>query len=439
MAQEIIRMTGAAEAPPRILFNASADLYFDHVFYRIPVFDRADVDVETPHIAIQQAICMIGAMMRYPKGPNILEDNDMYYFKTKTLMHNSFAQDPITNLKVLALLSTRNVVGPTLDKLASASLGRPTALKENEFDVQPVTLEDFEIANIQALLFIERTKLALILGRILDLRSRPSDLADNQVRILAQKPRLESFLTFWPQQKDIYYSLRNWVDTLPLEARLFDGDKQRPYHHGIHELYILYFATIITFLYSFNDSDINSVPNIISLVASSCMVRLYHELDIRDDVNYLLTVHMWLFMLAAMPQLLYNAAEGLSEADRRACSDALDKLVSALGQFMIKIPGAETMLNTINRLRAQDHPVHPASTSREWRKHNLNGELHSVLAFRDLFPFPLSLSPRLELLDQLGDMRSVASPPPDINEDLGWILEEFADISTFTGWPSMLS
>jgi hypothetical protein len=114
MAQEIIRMTGAAEAPPRILFNASADLYFDHVFYRIPVFDRVDVDVETPHIAIQQAICMIGAMMRYPKGPNILEDNDMYYFKTKTLMHNSFAQDPITNLKVLALLSTRNVVGPVV-------------------------------------------------------------------------------------------------------------------------------------------------------------------------------------------------------------------------------------------------------------------------------------------------------------------------------------
>jgi hypothetical protein len=112
MAQEIIRITGAADVPPRIMFNASADLYFDHVFYRIPVFDRADVNVETTPIAVQQAICMIGAMMRYPKGPNILEDNEMFYFKTKTLMHNSFAQDPITNLKVLALLSTRNVVGP---------------------------------------------------------------------------------------------------------------------------------------------------------------------------------------------------------------------------------------------------------------------------------------------------------------------------------------
>jgi hypothetical protein len=112
MAQEIIRITGAADVPPRIMFNASADLYFYHVFYRIPVFDRADVNVETTPIAVQQAICMIGAMMRYPKGPNILEDNEMFYFRTKTLMHNSFAQDPITNLKVLALLSTRNVVGP---------------------------------------------------------------------------------------------------------------------------------------------------------------------------------------------------------------------------------------------------------------------------------------------------------------------------------------
>jgi hypothetical protein len=302
-----------------------------------------------------------------------------------------------------------------------------------------VTLEDFEIVDIHAVIFIERTKLALVLGRILDLRSRPSDQADNQVRILVQKTRPESFLNFWPQQKDIYHSLKNWVEALPLEVRLFDGDQQRPYHHGIHELYILYFGTVITFLYSFNDSDINSVPNIVSLVASSCMVSLYHELDIRDDVNYLLTVHMWLFMLAAMPQLLYNAAERLSETDRRACSDALDKLVSALGQFTIKIPGAETMLNTITRLRAQDSLVQPTSASREWRKQNLTGELHSVLAFRDLFPFPLSLSPRLELLDQLADMRSVVSPPPDIIEDLGWIFEEFADISTFAGWPSMLS
>jgi hypothetical protein len=168
------------------------------------------------------------------------------------------------------------------------------------------------------------------------------------------------------------------------------------------------------------------------------MVSLYHELDIRDDVNYLLTVHMWLFMLAAMPQLLYNAAEGLPEVDRRACSGALDKLVSALGQFMVKIPGAEIMLSTIERLRSQDNPVQQTSTSRGWRKQNLTGELHSVVAFRDLFPFPLSLSPGLELLDQRVNTRSVVSPPPYITEDLSWILEEFADISTFAGWPSML-
>jgi hypothetical protein len=59
--------------------------------------------------------------------------------------------------------------------------------------VRPVTLEDFEIVDIHAVIFIERTKLALVLGRILDLRSRPSDQADNQVRILVQKPDLKVF------------------------------------------------------------------------------------------------------------------------------------------------------------------------------------------------------------------------------------------------------
>lgn len=59
--------------------------------------------------------------------------------------------------------------------------------------MRPVILEDFEIADIQAVLFIERTKLALVLGRILDLRSRPSDQADNQVRIIVCKPRPEIF------------------------------------------------------------------------------------------------------------------------------------------------------------------------------------------------------------------------------------------------------
>jgi hypothetical protein len=47
--------------------------------------------------------------------------------------------------------------------------------------------------DIHAVIFIERTKLALVLGRILDLRSRPSDQADNQVRILVQKPDLKVF------------------------------------------------------------------------------------------------------------------------------------------------------------------------------------------------------------------------------------------------------
>ncbi len=242
------------------------------------------------------------------------------------------------------------------------------------------------------------------------------------------------------QQTEIFESLQTWVQSLPPQVRIFDDNENRIYHQGTYELHIMYFATIITFLYSFNDSDIGSVPNIVSLIDSSCMTSLYHELEIRDNVNYLLGIHMWLFMMAAIPQLLYHATEALSEAERFTCAGAIDTIVSCLEQFKIKIPGAAVVLNTINRLRSQDSRSQTqSSTTREWRKPNLVGELCNVAAFRSLFPFPKTLSPRLERLEQVESALAEFSPGPDMGEDLSWILDEFAEVSSFTDWPSMLS
>lgn len=69
------------------------------------------------------------------------------------------------------------------DKLVSAGLGRPTGLKDDDFDVRPVTLDDFEPeeSEEQALTFIELTKLARILSRVLSLRLRPCDQSQSQV------------------------------------------------------------------------------------------------------------------------------------------------------------------------------------------------------------------------------------------------------------------
>lgn len=115
MSQAILRISAAAEPPSRILLDACAALYFERAYHRIPILDRSDVfSKQEPSIALQQALCMLGAMLRHPKGPDVLGENERYYHKTKTLIHTDFEQDPVTVLKVLGLLATRNIVGPVV-------------------------------------------------------------------------------------------------------------------------------------------------------------------------------------------------------------------------------------------------------------------------------------------------------------------------------------
>jgi hypothetical protein len=58
------------------------------------------------------------------------------------------------------------------DQLLSATMGRPTAIKLHEFHVTPPTVDDFDVVNRPAILFVELAKLGSILGRIQDLHAR---------------------------------------------------------------------------------------------------------------------------------------------------------------------------------------------------------------------------------------------------------------------------
>ena len=161
------------------------------------------------------------------------------------------------------------------------------------------------------------------------------------------------------------------------------------------------------------------------------MARLYHEIDYRDEINYLLAIHIWLFTVTATPLLLYNATEGPSDTES-LCAEELDILVSALKQFQIKIPGALIVLNTINRLRAsRSHTrTQNSTTARESRKTIFVREAHDLSSLRDLFPFPQSLSPRLALLElAAGDMALDMNISFDVSEDLGWMFDEFSELT----------
>ncbi|KAJ5504963.1 fungal-specific transcription factor domain-containing protein [Penicillium fimorum] len=112
--QEILTIIDPTSPPPAILLNAYVDAYFKHVFHRLPIVDRADFSSSKPSVALQQAICMVGTILRHPKGPDILAENEKYYYNVKTLIHTNHEQDPITVLKVMCLFSTRNIAGPVL-------------------------------------------------------------------------------------------------------------------------------------------------------------------------------------------------------------------------------------------------------------------------------------------------------------------------------------
>lgn len=132
-------------------------------------------------------------------------------------------------------------------------------------------------------------------------------------------------------------------------------------------------------------------------------------------------------MVAAIPQLLYNAAECSLESDSY-CSEELDILVSSLEQLQARIPGSTVVLNAINRLRTRN-----TTTTFESREKVFFSEGYDILSFRDLFPFPSSLSPRLSLWElYAGHIFQGMETPTAAPDDLGRIFEDFWDLSRFT-------
>lgn len=163
------------------------------------------------------------------------------------------------------------------------------------------------------------------------------------------------------------------------------------------------------------------------------MARLYNEIDCRDDLSYLLGTHNWLLMVATIPLLLYNAAECPLESDNY-CSEELDVLVSCLEQLQARLPGATVVLNAINRLRTSRNSGRVRNTTTTWesREKVFFSEGYDILSFRDLFPFPNSLSPRLSLWEfYAGHIFQGAETPMAAHDDLSRIFEEFSDLSRF--------
>lgn len=231
--------------------------------------------------------------------------------------------------------------------------------------------------------------------------------------------------------------LSNWINGLPPSLHIHDSSGRRVYRREVYEVHILYLVTVITYLHVFGDRTLYSASSIACLVASSCIIRFYQEMDLRDDINFLLVIHVWCFTVAAVPQLIWQSAESLSldGGQSSLCAEDLDILVTSLKQFQIKVPAATPALNAISRLRApQDQACRGPTISRgagsDTQASPFVGEAHDMAALRGLFPFPHSLTPRLKLLEPIGqELVCDMGDSADVSNDISWILEEFSDLS----------
>ncbi|KAJ5832574.1 hypothetical protein N7474_000885 [Penicillium riverlandense] len=442
--EQTLAATGADQLPAQSKIVALTGAYFKYLYHRIPVVNHQDVAPTCPSTLLLQSLCLAGSILRHPKSTKSLVESEQFYSRAKTLFYTNHERDPITILKALCLLTLWNVTPPAVvtidnswnwlglairfafqiglhreptysqrsapgcarriawflyaqDKLHAACFGRPQMIKSQDFDLCPPRVTDFENPeNGQARLFVLYAKLTTILEKMLPLQNRGvSTSSDEALSVLSD--------------------LKDWVTNIPPDIRLFDDQGNRVYERGFYEILTWYFTCIITFFHVHGRLFHPSATSTITLVASSCTIRLYQEMDYRDDINYLMSVNNWSMMVASLPQLssLRNENLGINSGDKDWPPDPLsleelDILLEILTQRILKFPGAKAIVERILRCKAEvlSHGglLNPltgledtsrASWDPTWRTYT------TVPRVYELFPFKKELSPRMELLSTM--------------------------------------
>lgn len=202
-------------------------------------------------------------------------------------------------------------------------------------------------------------------------------------------------------------------------------------------MHIHYFTCLILFLHLYGQATHPSMAPTLSLVASSCMARLYEEIDDHDETNYLTPVHNWSLMVGCIPQIHRHTTLLPEDDDDDLCNTELDIFVASLKCMRVKWPPANTILATVDRLRtaAKGHQrayypsverhqnIYPPPTSSEFQTRLL----------KTLFPFPRDLCPRMALVypgfeeeeEEEGRAGTGSIAAPATEGFMDWIFDEF--------------
>ena len=292
--------------------------------------------------------------------------------------------------------------------------------RERDLNVTLPTSDDFPQPCTSAMVFCAMTRLCMQISKVQEMSTRQVEVETTDIA-------------------DATSSLKSWMHNLPAGLRLYDDlGRRQSWSRPVVELHIFYFICIILIYLLPGAHRRSEVLGTASIVASSCALRLYEEILHREQVPYLLAIHSWTTLVAAIPQKHCLIRHSNLSA---ACAEELDIGRAILLQMREKYTSADTALQKFDSLQQADsvgclqpNPLpanrrNGAVPARNDGPHMGSWEDRCDVA--SLFPFPESFSAKMLLLGQ-----QPCSGSDETSEDI-LSLEASMGQDTFS-WPNDL-
>ncbi|KAK1517724.1 uncharacterized protein CCOS01_11981 [Colletotrichum costaricense] len=291
----LVKATQADTLPAPSLRKALTDAFFEFAFPYFPVVDADDLSRGESSILLQQAVCLVGSLMRHE--PSSMTLSYSLYEKIETLIHVEFEKDNAFLLKTLCLLSCWAPASPYLvtlhgpwhwtgmavrETLMVACWGRPRSLKLADCDVQPLAASDFITQGVFTTVSLQFTGLMNVIGKLSELNTRKGVPVESEV-------------------ETVIASLCEWKSGLPDVLRLYYTDgTRRTYHRYTSELHIHYSTAIIMVQMLSKSRHAPWRTSHASVLAATYVAELYEEIHYREDASHLLSINGFMALVAAI-------------------------------------------------------------------------------------------------------------------------------------------
>lgn len=160
----------------------------------------------------------------------------------------------------------------------------------HDTDVRPLSQSDFPEEHPDNNIFIERTKLCMIFGPLADGRYNPN-LSYTDIVPIGQ-------------------AFETWVCELPAEL-ILQHTSSNPYRRVVSELHILYYACLL--IYQLTLMRVEPVSSPARTTFEECvqtashMIRVFEEIQCRNDILYVAPINAWFCYLAGVVQIRARA------------------------------------------------------------------------------------------------------------------------------------